>query len=133
MLYTEVLGEELLEKEIKAIKTLCGPEAHVNIVQVLAHGKFSKSPYYYIDMDVFDFNLRDYIRGTIVSTHSQFSSFLRGAGSASSLQIWTVMSHIAAGVEYIHQKGNIHRDIKPANGCIVRENADLVSLILLQK
>ena len=104
-----------------AIKTLCGPGAHVNIVQVLDHGKLSKFPYYYIDMDVFGFNLRDYIRGTITSTHSQSLSFPRGAGSESSLQIWTVMSHIAAGAEYIHQKGHIHRDIKPANGCIVRE------------
>ena len=32
------------------------------------------------------------------------------------VQMWTVMSQIAGGVEYIHGEHQIHRDIKPGNG-----------------
>jgi serine/threonine protein kinase len=102
-----------LQKEVKAIKRLCGPGAHVNIVQVLDHGTLSNTPYYFIDMEFCDFNLHDYIHR---ETSPELSESIRGAGSASSLQIWVVMSQIAAGVEYIHRKGHVHRDIKPANG-----------------
>ena len=36
--------------------------------------------------------------------------------NSSVLQIWTVMSQIASGVEYIHRQRQVHRDIKPGNG-----------------
>ena len=32
------------------------------------------------------------------------------------VQMWTVLSQIAGGVEYIHGEHQIHRDIKPGNG-----------------
>jgi len=108
---------ELLQKEVRAIKRLCGPGAHANIVQVLDHGQLSNIPYYFIDMDLCDLNLHDYIhRETSPEPSESMPCFIRGAGSSSSLQIWVVMSQIAAGVEYIHRKGHVHRDIKPANG-----------------
>jgi serine/threonine protein kinase len=106
-----------LQKEVRAIKRLCGPGAHVNIVQVLDHGQLSNTPYYFIDMEFCDLNLHDYIhRESSLASPESIPYFIRGAGSASSLQIWVVMSQITAGVEYIHRKGHVHRDIKPANG-----------------
>ena len=102
---------------MKAIKRLCGPGAHVNIVQVLDHGLLSNVPYYFIDMEFCDLNLHDYIhRETSPERSESLPRCSRGASSTSSLQIWVVMSQIAAGVEYIHRKGHVHRDIKPANG-----------------
>ena len=106
-----------MQKEVTAIKKLCGPGAHINIVQVLAHGQLPNAPYYFIDMELCDLNLQEYIHQEPSTEPSgSIPYIIRGVASASSLQIWVVMSQIAAGVEYIHQKGHVHRDIKPANG-----------------
>jgi len=119
---------------VNAIKKLCGPEAHVNIVQVLGHGQLSNIPYYFIDMEFCDLSLHDYIhRETPLESSESIACFIKGASSASSLQIWVVMSQIAAGVEYIHRKGHVHRDIKPANGDSSLFMTDLISSILAQR
>ena len=54
--------------------------------------------------------------------------FVKGGGLDTLLQIWTVMSQIASGVEYIHRKHQIHRDIKPGNGGPKRDVANLLVL-----
>jgi serine/threonine protein kinase len=106
-----------VEKEVQAIERLCGPGAHVNIVQVLNHGLLWDFPYYYIDMELCDMNLSDYIQSTTLADSSKsLPRFVKGGGTDSLLQIWTVMSQIASGVEYIHCEHQIHRDIKPGNG-----------------
>ena len=102
---------------METIKKLCGRGTHVNIVEVLNHGLLSNFPYYFIDMELCDFNLYDYIHQENPPRPSEsIPYFLKGAGSASVLQIWTVMSQIASGVEFVHRQGHIHRDIKPGNG-----------------
>ena len=89
-----------MQKEVKAIKILCEPGAHVNIVQVLDHGRLSNIPYYFIDMEFCDLNLHDYIhQETSLEPSKSIPYFIREGDSASSLQIWDVMSQIAAGVE----------------------------------
>jgi len=106
-----------LQKEVMAIKNLCGPGAHVNIVQVLAHGQLPNVPYYFIDMELCDFNLHNYIhREPSTEPSESMPHIITGMDSASSLQIWVIMSQITVGVEYIHRKDHVHRDIKPANG-----------------
>jgi len=108
---------EVLQKEVMAIKKLCGPDAHINVVQVLAHGQLPNAPYYFIDMELCDLNLDDYIHWEPSAKLSKLMLYIiRETGSVSPLQICVVMSQIAVAVEYIHQKGHIHRDIKPANG-----------------
>jgi len=100
-----------------AIKNLCGPGAHIHIVQVLAHGQLPNAPYYFIDMELCDLSLDDYIhREPSAEVSESMPYIIRGTGSVSPLQIWVVMSQIAVAVEYIHRKGHVHRDIKPANG-----------------
>jgi serine/threonine protein kinase len=101
---------------VEAIKTICGPGAHVNIVQVLDHGRLSNAPFYFIDMEFFDFNLHDYIQLNLASTR----------------KIWVVMSQVAAGVEYIHKMGHVHKDIKPKNGVSLYCITGLLSSILVE-
>ena len=88
----------------------------VNIVQVLNHGLLLYHASYYIDMELCDLNLDEYIHKNPPSTQStSLPTFEREAGLTTLLQIWTVMSHIAGGIDYIHRKRHVHRDLKPAN------------------
>jgi serine/threonine protein kinase len=104
-----------VQKEVQAIEKLCRPGTHVNIVQVLNHGLLTNYPYYFIDMELCDVNLHDFIhRETIPGPSESLPCFTKGEGS--NLQIWTVMSQVASAVEYIHNQGQVHRDIKPGNG-----------------
>jgi serine/threonine protein kinase len=107
-----------VHKEVQAIKRLCGPAAHVNIVQVLNHGYLSNPMFYFIDMvELCDLTLHDYVHPETPSKLPQsITRFVRGGSWHSVFQIWTVISHIARGVEYVHEKDHVHRDIKPRNG-----------------
>ena len=118
-----------MEKEVRAIERLCGPGAHVNIVQVLNHGLLWDFPYYYIDMELCDMNLSDYIQSATPADPSKsLPRFIKRGGTDSLLQIWTVMSQIASGVEYIHREQQIHRDIKPGNGAPERSVSNPIVL-----
>lgn len=114
-----------MEKEVHAIEKLCGPGTHVNIVEVLNHGLLSNYPYYFIDMELCDLTLQDFIYRQSPPNPSETMPYF-AEGQSSVGQIWSIMSQIANGVEYIHQRQQIHRDIKPGNGyCLPTFLADL--------
>src|SRR5271154_106797 len=119
------MEDHLIRKEVEAIKKL---DTHVNIIQVLNHGPMSKHIFYFIDMELCDLNLHDYIRG---QNPSELPYFSRGEGVKSVLQIGTVMSHIASGVQYIHCQNRVHRDINPMNGEALCGMTDLCSFVFL--
>ena len=74
-------------------------------------------------------NLHDYIQSTTPADPSKsLPRFIKGGGTDSLLQIWTVMSQIASGVEYIHREQQIHRDIKPGNGAPERSVSNPIVL-----
>ena len=103
----------------------------MNIVQVFDHGLLSQYPYYFIDMELCDFNLHDFIhRKNHPESSKSIPYFSQRDDSIS--QIWTIMSQVASGVEYIHRQGQVHRDIKPANGESLASITDVVSSVLLQ-
>jgi serine/threonine protein kinase len=106
-----------VEKEVRAVQRLCGVGTHINIVQVLNHRLLWNHPYYSIDMELCDMSLDDYLHPK--STRGPSNSlpyYVKGGGTDSMVQMWTIMSQIAGGVEYIHGEHQIHRDIKPGNG-----------------
>jgi hypothetical protein len=120
-----------VEKEVRAIKVLCRLGAHENVVQVYHHGLLWYRDSYFIDMELCNLSLHDYIhQKTPVQLPESLQPFLKGDGS-SLPQIWTIMSQIAKGVEYIHSQHQIHRDIKPSNGAAARYIADLLVLYSL--
>ena len=95
---------------------------HGNIVQILLHDWFKSGSIYFIDMELCNLNLHDYIyRTEEYSRHaSAFSNNLTFVVEDSSPQlklvnIWTIIDHIAQGLEFIHEKHYIHRDLKPLN------------------
>ena len=117
-MYLPSRDKEYVEREVKAIQKLCsGPATHPNIVQVMNHGLLWNSPYYYIDMELCDMNLEDYLQQKPPSsTAAVLPCCIKGGGLDALIQTWSIMSQIASGVVYIHRENQIHRDIKPGNG-----------------
>jgi serine/threonine protein kinase len=119
LLYIPGVTTEAVEHEVQVIKKLCGPNTQINIIQVLSHGLLPGLPYYFIDMELCELSLKDYIQRNEPSESLPY--FVRDAGAeVTVLQIWNIMRQIASGVEYIHSQGHAHRDIKPVNSMYLR-------------
>jgi serine/threonine protein kinase len=98
---------QAVENEIRAIRRLCEPSRNQNIVTVLRHGEVRDAAFYYIDMELCDENLEEYMRRHTSS-----------GAAMTKLQICVIMRQIANGVAFIHENRLVHRDIKPRNGNI---------------
>lgn len=134
---------EDIENEINAIEKLEGIGSHRNIVDILGHGKLGTSGYYFIDMELCDLDLKDYIHGersigndnaiTQDSTNVVFVS--KDCGLQLKLQnAFTILSHITDGLEFAHEHKLVHRDLKPGNGnSVLLSNNNLFSPLLSQK
>ena len=94
--------------------------AHENIIELYGDGELRNSTYHFIDMELCDFDLKEYIDSKLhteghtrvpkISTNYNQSSWL-GAS-----EIWKIISQIANGVAFIHNHREVHRDLKPRNG-----------------
>jgi serine/threonine protein kinase len=126
LLHIPSIEEHTVQKEVEAIKLLCGPDTHVNIVQVLNHGLMSNPIHYFIDMELCDWSLHAFIHCNKTPLDDpEGTSLTRGVGSSLAIQIWDIMVQIANGVEYIHSQEQVHRDIKPRNGDSLQFMTDL--------
>jgi serine/threonine protein kinase len=104
-----------IENEARVIRKLCGHGAHTNIVEVLRLGELGGSAYYFIDMELCDKNLEEYIYRQS-STHESVPYFLGNAPSSiKAKQIWNVVRQIASGIAFIHNHEEVHRELKPSN------------------
>jgi serine/threonine protein kinase len=80
---------------------------------------------YFIDMELCNLTLHEYIKycnngATLgfevqearapVFVHNDCSSLMRMRN------IWTIMTHIVLGLEFMHKQKQAHRDLKPSNG-----------------
>lgn len=97
---------EAIENEARAIAKLCVPGIHPNIVAVLRSGEVKDTALYYIDMELCDWNLEQFIDQHRPTSEAPFTIE----------QLWGIMTHIASGITFIHDEGLVHRDLKPRNG-----------------
>jgi serine/threonine protein kinase len=108
-----------IENEARNIDII-SRERHKNLVGVYEHGRLKyylheqdpiqTLPIYAIDMELGRGSLTDYIKMRFHG--SKPPNFLR------SVDVWSIMSQIAGGIEFLHRKGIIHRDLKPDNGIL---------------
>jgi serine/threonine protein kinase len=72
-------------------------------------------PFLFIDMELCDLNLDDYIYCRKDQSAVPTYFIKNQPPPMKSQQIWNVMLHTARGVAFLHAKGMIHRDLKPLN------------------
>ena len=116
----------VVQNETRVVLALQKDGQHENIVQILKHGWLgSPHNYFFIDMDLCASNLHDYIYGErSIPVDSDMQCSLKNPAYVSrdgSLlvkmrNVWTIMSHLANGLKFIHSQKQVHRDIKPRNG-----------------
>jgi len=116
---------KLVESETRILLELHEAGDHGNIIRILGHGWLPKPhSYFYIDMDLCDSNLHDYIYTRIVlnekasfGDHPNPVYVPHGCDFLVKLRnTWTIVTHIWDGLQFIHENGHVHRDLKPRNG-----------------
>jgi serine/threonine protein kinase len=113
------LKKEDALREVRAIEKLARKGIHENLVAIQAHGLIHGMPFTYIDMELCDGNLEDYIQGrrsqTFEATDNSrlLSLNMRESGIAN---IWDIVEQISSGLQFIHSCEEVHRDLKPRNG-----------------
>ena len=89
---------------------------HEHLIKVKPTHGWIKNPfsyYYYIDMELCDFNLSEYIRD---EEDVSFRQTNLGYAKRSPSDILNIASQLISGVVFIHQHGMVHRDLTPKNG-----------------
>ena len=106
-----------IENEAHAITKLCEKGEHLHIVAVLRIGKLLNTHYFFIDMELCDLNLDEYIHCTEPPYPSaSIPYFIKNyPPPLKAQQIWNVMRQIASGVQHLHTMNMVHKDLKPAN------------------
>lgn len=123
------MTKEDIENEVRALDSISKSGGHSNIVTVLEHGWLVPVGFYYIDMELCDLTLSEYI-------HDERAKYIRNCNDTSKLStlavfvkensslplklqnLWTIMNQIARGVDFIHKQHQVHGDLKPRNGTI---------------
>jgi serine/threonine protein kinase len=114
-----------LENERKNIAALIENGGNKNIITIINHGWMRELDYYFIDMELCELTLHDYVKYLAGSNELPFdidasmspvfiekesSPFVRMHNT------WTIGSHMASGLEFMHKHHQVHRDLKPHNG-----------------
>jgi serine/threonine protein kinase len=130
-----------IENESRVVKLLMENGGHENIVTILSHGFIQSFDYYYIDMELCDMTLKDYIDYWAGSKELPLETSLDLAPSVicndcslllQMRNVWAIASQIAAGLEFMHSHHQIHRDLKPGNGNAI-QSAALISKVLYSR
>ena len=96
-----MITEDAIQNEHRAVVKLCR-DSNKHLVAVYSLGKFTDSSQYFIDMELCDMNLEQYIQTSPVEID----------------RIWEIMKDISDGVTFIHNHNEVHRDLKPRNGTL---------------
>jgi serine/threonine protein kinase len=106
-------------REAHAVDKLSKHGTCEHLVRVIKHAWLPESPYYYIDMELCEFSLDQYILSKSPLTYD-LSDNSRRLGlvfkERGIWSVWDIMEQISEGMRYIHASEQVHRDLKPRNG-----------------
>jgi len=86
-----------------------------HIVTVYRHDKLPNSPYYFIDMELCDMNLEEYMYRERSPDREMLQLQSSLPLALDIRMIWNIMRDITNDVAFIHNHMEVHRDIKPTN------------------
>ena len=98
-------NETDITNELRALEKIC-TKAHPNVIEVFQHNWLLPQSMYYIDMELCDLSLYDFIHQKTPLGEPESSAYFT---IGDSVQIWNVMSQIASGLEYVHSQGQVQR------------------------
>jgi len=99
-----------VENEVRAVEKLCTNQ-HTNLVQVFDLGQMrSNSTFYYIDMELCDISLGEYMQGSQTTNLVSWNEFRNDLENLS-----IVSEDIIDGLIFIHSNDEVHRDLSPQN------------------
>ena len=102
------LSKNDILKEMQTIERLCKQPRHENVVGVYRQAQLEGL--YFIDMELCDFNLQQYIY--------EFDT-LNGMPALDTQIMLKIMRDVSQGLAFIHESKKIHRDIKPQNSIFI--------------
>ena len=101
------------DNEVRALKKLC-QNNHTNIIQVFNYGQLnSDGAVYFIDMELCDMSLENYLQGQELE-HVSWAA-IRAQEEVLS-HAYNILQQILNGLIFIHSLHEVHRDLSPANG-----------------
>lgn len=111
-------------REAQAVDKLSKHGTCEHLVHVIKHAWLPESPYYYIDMELCEISLEQYIQSKNPLTYDlSDNSRLLGLvfKERGMWNVWDIMEQISEGMRYIHASEQVHRDLKPRNGELTLE------------
>jgi serine/threonine protein kinase len=126
------IEDKHIQKEIQTVQNLCDGR-HKNIVAVLSYGKLSHGSFYYMDMELCDFNLGTYIYSNPTQGETVLLPMVDDYSKDRVSQIWLIMEAITNGISFIHERKYIHRDLKPRNGTFPISESLLIPVLYSSK
>jgi serine/threonine protein kinase len=111
-------SDDAAENELRIIDRFRS-RRHQHVVAIIGHGQLEPLNRIYIDMQLCDMNLDNYLYsntgGNLLGITSpappQACTFPENMQNAC-----TIISQISEGVGFLHQENLVHRDLKPSNG-----------------
>jgi serine/threonine protein kinase len=111
-----VITKKHLRNEFRVIARVCGG-GQKDVVKVLGFGELSSSSHYYLDMELCDMNLENFIQRKWTAKMELLLPYMTtdSGPRMRTVQIWNIMEDTSNGLAYIHGLNEIHRDLKPRN------------------
>jgi serine/threonine protein kinase len=106
-----------IRNELRAIDKLC-KLSNKNIIRVLEHGRLNNTAFYFIDMELCNINLRQYLHGTETGVPGLIDLTAAAKDGQGPFLVVAIFQQLVSGLSFIHGHNEVHRDLAPENGVL---------------